>query len=168
MQVRRTKAVDMYAGSPNKKCGREVHTLSCREKCTCGKSYGWSMVFSLTFLILWFWSVVLHLKYWTQVFGSLVLDLYGFGPWFESGLDYKKERRSFGWVTNVLNILRWARSKILVIGWWVIAGPELRRNLSITRQIYRWVEISLAHDQICKSDDLGYTWSLINYLYPQA
>ena len=83
----------MFVGVPNKKCGRKVHALSCREKCA---HMGWSMVFSPTFFILWFWSVVFASKVLNPGFGSLVLDLYGFGPSFEKGLDYKKERRSFG------------------------------------------------------------------------
>ena len=57
-------------------------------------------------LVRGFASKVLNLG-----FGSLVLDLYGFGSWFEKGLGYKKERRSFGLVvTNVLNIFE--KSKI--------------------------------------------------------
>jgi len=82
-QVHRTKAADMYASAANKKCRHKVHALSCREKRAHGKSYDWSMVFSPTFLILWFWSMVFASKVLNPGFGSLVLDLYGFGPWFQ-------------------------------------------------------------------------------------
>ena len=59
-----SKGADMFAGVPNKRCGPKVHRLSCREKCThVGKlMFGpWYLV--RQFLILWFWSVVSHLKY---------------------------------------------------------------------------------------------------------
>ena len=67
-----------------------------------------------------------------------------------------------------LKILRKARSEILVIGWWVIVESKSRRNMWITTRIYWRVEISSAHDQICRSDSLGYAWSLKNHLYPQV
>ena len=91
----------MFVAVPKKKCEPKMHGLSCREKCARGKSYVWSMVFSPTFfdpmvLVRGFVSKILN-----PGFGSLVLDLYGFGPWFEKGLDYKKGRKSFGLFTCV-------------------------------------------------------------------
>ena len=70
-KVPRTRSADIPTGPPNKRCGRQIHSLSCREARARGNFYDWSMVFSLTCLILWFWSVVLHLKYWTPVLGPL-------------------------------------------------------------------------------------------------
>jgi len=83
---------EIPAGAPNKSCGpagapnkRFEHTRRFSEQklrmpnshtfmqrnARTWKYYDWSMVSSPTFLILWFWSVVLSLKYWTPVFGPL-------------------------------------------------------------------------------------------------
>jgi len=81
--VHHSKRADISAGVPNKKCGLSVARTFMREKRTCGKSYGWSMVFSPTV----FDPMVLVRGFASKVLipgiGSLVLDFYGFGPWFE-------------------------------------------------------------------------------------
>lgn len=160
-QVLQIRGADIPAGSPNKKCGRQIHTLSCKEACAHGNSmiYPWYLVWR--FWSYGFGSWFLFLKYWTSVLGPLhwlsMVLVHG----LIKGLSIKG--KEIIWLsTHVLNILRRERSEIPVIGWWVITRSKSRRNLILIRWIYWWVEISLAHDQICKSDSLGYTWSLKN------
>ena len=81
--MHRTKVADMYVGASNKKCRRKVHALSCREKVRTWEIL-WlvngikSDIFDPMVLVRGFASKVLN-----PGIGSLVLDLYGFGPWFE-------------------------------------------------------------------------------------
>jgi len=44
--------------------------------------HGWFMVLVQQFLILLFWSMVLHPKVLIPSIGSVVLCYYGFGPWY--------------------------------------------------------------------------------------
>ncbi len=97
LQVRRPRSADIHGGAPFRRCRPQFHSLQCRKVRARGNLYEWSMIFSPTYLILWFWSVVLHPKILIQGIGFMVLCYYGFGPWYCERLAYKKEMRSLGY-----------------------------------------------------------------------
>ena len=136
-----------------------ARTFMQRKVRTCGKTDGWSMVFSPTYLNLWFWSLVLHLnvepKYWVP---SISSQWFWTMVWVRPKI-IKAEGDHLARVwTYVLNILRRARSGILVIGWWVTTGFESRRNLSSTW----WLRsIDGSRSQGLNSSIIVWFWSII-------
>ena len=81
-QVRRPRSAYMYAGDTFRRCGPQFHSLQCIKAHARGNLHEWFMVLVRQFLILWFWSVVLHPKVLIPSIGFMVLCYYGFGPWY--------------------------------------------------------------------------------------
>ena len=104
-----------------------------------------SWYWSDSFLILWFWSVVLHPKVLIPSIGFMVLCYYGFGPWYcerpktikGEGDHLAKHHLNCYWISDKVLDLEYCDWVMVQIWIWIKKEPECKEK----DKFYWWVII---------------------------
>ena len=125
-----------------------------------GKSYGWFMVLVRQFLILWFWSMVLHPKELNPSIGFEALFLNGFGPWFWVRPSLYKGKEIIWLITSVENLKKskiWISDNRLVRhSWiWIKEKPEHYKSdlLKSCDPFDAWTDLWFRQSGVCLRTD---------------